>query len=202
MPGMADHHHLQAVFGMALGFVVHLGHQGAGGIDRNHPAGLGGGGHGFRHAMRGKDHRAVIGAVVQFLDKDRPFGAQVLDHIAVVDDLMPHIDRGAPFLDRHLDDLDRPVHPGAETARRGKVKRQRRQVGHGMASGEKRTVPLATVDCHKAQMPHLPKILPERPSSMVKPFAISSSCYGVGPFGEKVRPGELPGGVWCLSRIG
>jgi hypothetical protein len=37
----------------------------------------------------------------------------------VVDDLVPDIDGRAELLDGALDDLDRPIHTGAEAPRRG-----------------------------------------------------------------------------------
>src|SRR5690606_7009000 len=58
------------------------------------------------------------------------------DHVAVVDDLMPHIDRRAVAFDRALDDLDRPVDAGTKPARRGDQNRQRR-LGGAMACVEK-----------------------------------------------------------------
>ena len=74
--------------------------------------------------MGGKDHRAVGGAVVQLLDKHRPLGAQGIDHELVVDNLVAHIDRCAPFQQRQFDDLDGAVDTGAKAARGGEVKGQ------------------------------------------------------------------------------
>ncbi len=48
-----------------------------------------------------------------------PLARKRLDHMPVVHDLVPHIDRGAEFLERPLDDLDRPLDAGAEAARLG-----------------------------------------------------------------------------------
>jgi hypothetical protein len=45
-----------------------------------------------------------------------PFLAQVLDHVLVVHDLVAHVDRRAALLERALDDLDRALDAGAETA--------------------------------------------------------------------------------------
>jgi hypothetical protein len=123
--GVADHHQLQAVLVVALGLHVHLGHQRAGGIHRQHAAPRRLGRHRLRHAVGREDHRPVVGAVGEVFDEHRPAGAQALDDIAVVHDLVAHVDGRAPALQRHLDDLDRPVHPGAEAARRGEIQRQR-----------------------------------------------------------------------------
>ena len=121
VPGMADHHHLQALGRVAFGLYVHLGHQRAGGVDIDHLPFRGSRRHRLGHTMRREYHRAVIGAVVQVLDEHRALGAQPIHHEPVVHDFMAHIDRRAPFLQRHLDDLDRPVDPGAESARGGQV---------------------------------------------------------------------------------
>ena len=45
--------------------------------------------------------------------------AQTVDHVAVVDDLVAHVDRRAVEGQRLLDDLDGALDPGAETARTG-----------------------------------------------------------------------------------
>ena len=122
--GMADHHHLQAGLVMALGLAMNLGDQRAGGVDVEHPPRLGLGGHRLRHAVRREHHRPVGRALVELLDEDRALGAQPVDDEAVVHDLVADIDRRAPLLERHLDDLDRPVDAGAEAARRGEVEGQ------------------------------------------------------------------------------
>jgi hypothetical protein len=68
----------------------------------------------------GAEHdRHAVGHFVEFLDENRALGLQAIDHIAVVDDLVAHIDRRAVAFERALDDLDRAVDPGAEAARRG-----------------------------------------------------------------------------------
>lgn len=54
---------------------------------------------------------------MQFLDEDRAELLQTLHHIAIVDDLVAHIDRGAVFLQRQNDDLDGAIHARAEAAR-------------------------------------------------------------------------------------
>ncbi len=76
--------------------------------------------------MRAEHHRHVVGNLVEFLDEDGALGLQPLDHIAIVDDFVPHIDRGAVFLERALDNFDGAVDTGAETARRGDEQRERR----------------------------------------------------------------------------
>ena len=129
---MADHHHLQALGMMARGLVMDLGHQRAGRVHVDHVAPPRLGRHRLGHPMGGKDHRAVIGNVVQFLDKDRALVAQAVHDELVVDDLVADINGGAPFLQRQFDDLDGTVHARAKSARRGKIQHQGRfRVFHG-----------------------------------------------------------------------
>ena len=54
--------------------------------------------------------------LVQLVDEHRAARAQILDDVAVVHDFVTHIDRRAVFLQRPLDDLDRPLDAGAEAA--------------------------------------------------------------------------------------
>src|SRR5690606_11410638 len=73
--------------------------------------------HGARDPVRGKDHDGARGGVLQFVDEDRPLGAQVFDHVAVVHDLVAHVDRRPVDLQGAFDDLDGPVDACAEAAR-------------------------------------------------------------------------------------
>ena len=50
-----------------------------------------------------------VGDLVELLDEDGTLRLQALNDIAVVDDLVAHVDRRTEALQRHLDDLDRPV---------------------------------------------------------------------------------------------
>ena len=86
-------------------------------------------GHRFRHAMgREHDRRVGVRDFVQFLDEDRALGLEALHHVAVMDDVMAHIDGRAIFGERELDDLDRPIDAGAKAARRREIDGERRAV--------------------------------------------------------------------------
>ena len=122
--GVADHDHLEAVLVVARGLDMDLRDQRTGGVDEEHPPRLGFGGDGFRDAVGGEDHRTVGRAVGQLLDEHRAARAQTVDDEAVVDDLVAHVDRRAPFVQRHLDDLDGAVDAGAEAARGREMERQ------------------------------------------------------------------------------
>jgi len=105
---------------MPLGLDVHLGDQRAGGVEIDHLPLHRFGRHRLRYAVSGEHHRPVVGTLLQLLDEHRPYRAQAVDHMAVVHDLVAHIDRRAVLLDRPFDDLDRAVDPGAKTAGTGK----------------------------------------------------------------------------------
>ena len=68
-------------------------------------------------AVGAEDRDAARRDLVDLVDEMRPFAAQPLDDMAVVDDLVADIDRRAIFFERALDDLDRPFDPGAEASR-------------------------------------------------------------------------------------
>ena len=114
--GVADQDDLAALGGVAAALVVHLGDQRAGRVDHRQVA-LGGqlldplG-----HAVGGEDRHRAGRDLVQFVDEHRAAGAQILHHVPVVHDFVTDIDRRAEFLQRPLDDFDRPLHAGAETA--------------------------------------------------------------------------------------
>src|SRR5690606_30575269 len=56
------------------------------------------------------------GHLVELLDEDRAALLEIVDHVAVVHDLVAHVDRRAEGLDGALDDLDGAIDAGAEAA--------------------------------------------------------------------------------------
>ena len=95
--GMADQDDLAALRGVATALVVHLRHQRTGGVDhRQVPLGgelldpLG-------DAVGGEDGHRAGRDLVELIDEHRASGAQVLDHVAIMDDLVSHIDRRPYF---------------------------------------------------------------------------------------------------------
>ena len=95
MPGMADQHDLPGLGGIAAALLMHLGNQRAGCVDDRQAAF----GSQLLDALGdavGAEHRHGAGRyLIQLIDEHGAAGAQVLDHMAVVDDLMPDIDRRA-----------------------------------------------------------------------------------------------------------
>src|SRR5690606_35163348 len=78
------------------------------------PAPLGLHAHRLRDAVGAEDHGGAVGHLVQLLDEDRAALLEIVHDVAVVDDLVAHVDRRAERLDRTLDDLDRAIDAGAE----------------------------------------------------------------------------------------
>ena len=68
------------------------------------------------------------GNFVELLDEHRAELLQPFDDVAIVHDLVAHIDRRAIFLQRQHDDLDRPVDAGAKAARLAQPDREGRFV--------------------------------------------------------------------------
>ena len=58
----------------------------------------------------------IVRYFVQLIDEDRAHSLQPFDDEAVVDDLVAHVDRCAETLERELDDLDRTIDAGTESA--------------------------------------------------------------------------------------
>ncbi len=116
---MTNEQDVVVVAGKALGLVVHLGDQRAGGVDDSQrPLGRRRV-HGWRDAVRGKHHDGALGDLVGLVDENCPRLGQGVDHVAVVHDLVPDVDRRAVFFQRTLDRLDRAVDAGAIPARLG-----------------------------------------------------------------------------------
>jgi hypothetical protein len=129
MMGMADEQDLMARGEMPLRLAMHLADQRAGRVEIEQLAARGLRRHRFGHAMGGEDDRRPVGHLVELVDEDGAPLLQPLDHIAVVDDLMADIDRRPIARQRLLDDLDRAIDAGAETAGRGQQDMERRRAG-------------------------------------------------------------------------
>ncbi len=120
---MADHQDVAlvrpAVGEMPLGLAVDLADQGAGGVVVVQVAALGLQRHGFRHAVGGEHDVRVGRHLVQLLHEHGALRLQRLDHGAVVDDLVAHVDGRAEAADRFLHHPDGAVDAGTEAARAG-----------------------------------------------------------------------------------
>jgi len=115
--GMADQHDFATGGGIAPALVVHLGNQRAGGVDYRQTALAGQFFHTLRDTVGAEDGHGARGNLVEFVDEHRAALAQILNHVPVVHDFVPHINRRAVLLQRPLDDLDRPFDAGTKSAR-------------------------------------------------------------------------------------
>ena len=127
---MADEQDVHSVALVPLRLGMNLRYQGAGGVDIGHVAAGRLGGDDLGDAVGGKDHRAVVGAFGELFHEDGAHGFQALHDMGVVDDFMPHEDRGAPLGQGLFDDLDGPVDPRAEAARLSQQDFHLRLLGH------------------------------------------------------------------------
>ena len=112
---------------VALGLAVHLGHQRTGGVEVREAPAPASAGTDFGTPWAENTTGASLRHLGEVLDEDRPLALQLLDHVAVVHDLVTHVDRGAVAPQRLLDHPDRAVDAGAEAARA-------RRAGHEAAS--------------------------------------------------------------------
>ncbi len=76
--------------------------------------------HGRRDAVRGEHHDGTLRDLVGLVDENRPGLGQRLDHVPVVHDLVPDVDRRPVLFQRALDGLDGAVDAGAVPAWLGK----------------------------------------------------------------------------------
>jgi hypothetical protein len=93
-----------------------LGHQRAGGIEDRQAADGGFLLHAPGHAVGAEYGDRQRRHLRQILNEDRAFVLQAFDHVFIVDDLMPDIDRRTIFLECALDDLDCTYHARAKSA--------------------------------------------------------------------------------------
>ncbi len=98
---------------------MHLGHQRTGGIEHAQATRLGLAAHGLRDAVGGENDDGTGRRGIEFVDKDRALGLQVIDHEAVMHHLVADINRRAEFFQRLFDDGDRPFDAGAKAPRIG-----------------------------------------------------------------------------------
>ena len=117
MPGVADHDDASAFFAPATDFAVHLGDERAGGVENTKAARLSFLRNGKRHAMRGKDERRAFGHLGEVVNENGATLAQIVDHGAVVHDLVADVDGGAVNGERAFDDRNGARDARAKAAR-------------------------------------------------------------------------------------
>ena len=113
---VADQDDRVAVGGEPHGLRVHLRDQRAGGVDHAKAALRAVAVHVGRDAVRGEHDDAAAGHVELAVDEHGAAVGQVAHDVAVVHDLLAHVDRRAEVVERALDRIDRPVDAGAVAA--------------------------------------------------------------------------------------
>ncbi len=119
MEGMPDQDDLAPLIGVALALDMDFRDEWAGRVDDRQAARSGPILDRAGHAVGAEDRDAAWRHLVDLVDEMRAFAAQPLDNVPVMNDFMTDIDRRAVFLERPLDDLDRPFDPGAKSSRLG-----------------------------------------------------------------------------------
>jgi hypothetical protein len=113
---VADHHDLAPVLAHLGDLDVHLGHQRAGRVEHGEAAARRLGLHRLRDAVRREHDGRAARHSVEFVDEHRALALQVLDDGPVVHDLVAHVDRRTVLSERLLDDRDRAIDAGTESA--------------------------------------------------------------------------------------
>ena len=115
--GVADEDHGAAFVIVFFDFEMDLGDERAGGVDNAQLAVFGAVPFAGRDAMRAENDALAGRHLVEALDKNRAFAFQRLEHEAVVNDLMAHIERASVGAQRAADGLDGTIDAGAKAAR-------------------------------------------------------------------------------------
>src|SRR5690606_10055542 len=117
MPLVTDHDDFTPGGAHAGDFDVHFGDQRARGVEHLQPARIGFLAHRLGHAVRREHHDGARRRLIELVDEDGSLGAQIFDHIAVVDDFVAYVDGRPVQLERAFDDIDGAVDAGTEAAR-------------------------------------------------------------------------------------
>ena len=114
---MPDQNDRAAQVGIALSLVVDFGDEGTRGIENVEPARCGIGFDGARYAVSAEDRRRPGWNVGKLLDEAGALGFQIFDDIAIVHDLMAHVDGRLVLGECPFDDVDCADDTSAKTAR-------------------------------------------------------------------------------------
>ena len=116
MIAVADEDDVKALAGVADDFVVNLGDEGAGGVVDDEVAGGGGVADARGDAVGAEDDGLALGDLADILDEGDPAGAEVLDDVAVMNDLVIDVEGRALCAQDLIDDVDGHAHAGAEAS--------------------------------------------------------------------------------------
>jgi len=70
-----------------------------------------------RDSVCAVDHALARGNLINGIDKDRALGLEIFNHVAIVDDLLTDVDRGAKSVQGDLNDVNGADDSGAKSAR-------------------------------------------------------------------------------------
>src|SRR5207237_7399563 len=86
------------------------------------------------HPVCAVDNPRSLRHVLDAVDKNCTLSRQIVDHIAVVNDLLADITRGTEGLERDANDIDRPHYAGAKSSRLQQEDCLLRFEGHSVSS--------------------------------------------------------------------
>src|SRR5687767_2129713 len=119
--GVTNQNEIVSLCIVPIHLVMHFNDQGTGRIDDVEPAAVRLFPYRFGDAMGAEDDDRTLRDLVQFFDEDCALVAQRIDDVSAVDDFMADKDRRSVFLQRQIDDIDRPIDPGAKAAWIGEI---------------------------------------------------------------------------------
>ena len=111
---MSDQDERIPFLGKLDSFHVDLGHQRTGGVNHAQPAFCAVLANLRRDSVRAVNNALAVGHFVLAVDKDRALAPKFLDHEAVVDNLLAHINRRPKRLQSNADHVNRPHHARAK----------------------------------------------------------------------------------------
>ena len=97
---------MRPLINVALTFFVNLRHEGAGGVENRKAANLRVVLHGPRYPVRAEDRDCACRYLGEILNEASAFCFEAFNDIAIVHDLVAHINRRSMFLKRPFHDID------------------------------------------------------------------------------------------------
>src|SRR5437588_3039354 len=114
---MADENDGVGFAGVLDRFNVDLGNEGAGGINHAEIAFLAGLAHLRRNAVGAVDDALPWGNLFHAIYEHRSLSGKFIYHVAVVNNLLAHVDRRAKGIERDFYNVNRPDYAGAKAPR-------------------------------------------------------------------------------------
>ena len=193
---VADQHDRVAPGRVSAGLGMHLADERAGCVEHPQAACLRVAVDLRRDPVGGENHRAALGHVELGVDEDRAPVGKLGDDVAVVHDLLAHVDRRAEMVERPLDRVHGPVDAGAVAARRCQ---HELSGNHGVIVSEPRSPPTPaihqrqtaqglTTRARRSWLPRRPRSSRERGRQVP---ALKEGARG-GTLGSPAAPSGVP----------